>query len=175
MDILTMTYPEFYNRPGSPDMKQTIKIWASMFQDDPLSVVVAAVKALIISDVKGYPPKIGQIKEKIRLLTTQDELSEGEAWSLVANALRNGLYGSKEEFEKLPPDIQRIVGSSNKLREWAMMDTETMQSVVASNFQRDYRVRAKRKAEIEALPSDIKQIVGSLSNQFSLEDGSSKQ
>ena len=104
------------------------------------------------------------------MLATPSEMTEG-----VASALRNGLYGSKEEFEKLPPDIQRIVGSSNMLREWAMMDTETVQSVVASNFQRDYLVRAKRKAEIEALPSDIKQIVGSLSNQFSLEDGSSKQ
>ena len=169
MDILATAYPEFYNRPGSPDMGKTIKLWASMFQDDPLPVVAAAVKALIVSDVKGYPPKIGQIKEKIGMLTTPDKMTEMEAWNLVANALRNSAYGAKEEYDKLPPDVQKLVGSPNQLREWAMMDIDELQSVVASNFQRSYRVTAKRKADFMALPSDVRNLVGSLSNKLALE------
>ena len=169
MDILATAYPEFYNRPGSPDMGKTIKLWASMFQDDPLPVVAAAVKALIASDVKGYPPKIGQIKEKIRMLTMPDEMTEMEAWNLVANALRNSAYGSKEEYAKLPPDIQKLVGSPNQLREWAVMDIDELQSVVASNFQRSYRVTAKRKAEFMELPSDIRNFIAPLADKLALE------
>lgn len=175
MDILETAYPRFYIGVTAEQSEKTVAFWCSMFQDEPVHIVAAAVKALIALDTKGFPPVIGQIKEKIRMLATPSEMTEGEAWCLVAGALRNGLYGSKEEFEKLPPDVQRIVGSPNQIREWAMMDVEAVQSVVASNFQRAYRKRIERKAEFEALPSDIKQIVGSLSNQFALEDGSSKQ
>lgn len=171
MDILETAYPRFYIGVTEAQSKKTAALWCSMFQDEPVKIVAAAVKALIVLDKTGFPPVIGQIKEKIRMMKKTEEMTEGEAWNLVSNALRNGLYGSKEEFEKLPQDVQQIVGSSNQLREWARMDMNTVQSVVASNFQRAYRKRSEQHAEFAALPSDIRQIVGSLPKRFALEDG----
>ena len=85
-----------------------------------------------------------------------------EAWNLVAKALRNSAYGSEEEFAKLPPAVQRVAHSPSQLREWALMDADTVQSVVASNFQRAYTARQKSDREFEALPPAVRQYVAAL-------------
>lgn len=86
-------------------------------------------------------------------------MTEADAWNLVAAAVRNGIYGAKEEFEKLPPILRRIVGSPATLREWAAMDSETLHSVVSSNFQRSYRYIAAAEKEYRKLPDGLKEIV----------------
>lgn len=164
MDILTTAYPRFYSGPDAPDEANALKLWAEMFECDDVALVAAAVKALIVTDSKGYPPHIGAVKEKLRLITGGDEMTEAEAWGIVAKALRNSAYGSKEEFEKFPHIIKRIVGSQNQLREWGAMDSETVHSVVASNFQRSYKAIAQREREIAKLPPDVKVLVGKISD-----------
>lgn len=170
MDILTTAYPRFYSGQDAPDMVKTLRLWAEMFASDDVALVAAAVKALIESDSKGFPPHIGAVKEKLRLISGGDEMTEAEAWGIVAKALRNSTYGSREEFEKFPPVIKRIVGSPSQLREWGMMDSETVHSVVASNFQRSYKAIAQREREIAKLPPDVKAIVGKLSGRKNTDD-----
>ena len=162
MDILTTAYPRFYAGPDAPDMRKTISLWAEMFARDDVALVAAAVKSVIEGDEKGFPPTIGQVKAKLRLITGSKELTEAEAWDMVSQAIRNGLYGAAEEFGKFPPLVRRIVGSPNTLREWARMDTETVHSVVASNFQRSYRAVSAREREIGALPADVRALVAKL-------------
>jgi len=48
------------------------------------------------------------------------------------------------------------VGSPNQLRAWALMDEETVQSVVASNFQRSYKAIAAKQKEQAALERKLK-------------------
>lgn len=158
MDILVTAYPRFY--AGNVDMRNAIRLWAEMFANNDVALVAAAVKSVIESDEKGFPPTIGQVKAKMRLLTSGNELTEADVWGMVAKALRNGIYGSAEEFAKFPPTVKRIVGSAEQLREWATMDSETVHSVVASNFQRSYRAISAREREIAKLPSDVKALLG---------------
>lgn len=159
MDILAAAYPRFYAGNEAPDPEAVLSLWASMFAEDDFMIVAAAVKALIAGDTKGFPPVIGQVKARIRQITKPQEMTEGEAWALVAKAIRNSAYDSKKEFESLPQDIQRIVGAPSQLKDWGTMDSETVHSVVASNFQRAYRVKAEQKRNYDALPGDVKQIV----------------
>lgn len=169
MDILTTAYPRFYSRADSPDMVKTLRLWAEMFASDDVALVAAAVKALIESDEKGFPPHIGAVKAKLRLITGSDELTEAEAWGIVAKAIRNSAYGAREEFEKFSPTIKRIAGSPSQLREWGMMDSETVHSVVASNFQRSYKAIAQRERELAKLPPDVKALVGKLTEEKKLD------
>lgn len=158
MEILSTAYPRFYAGPNAPDQKQTAKLWADMFAEDDVKLVAAAVKALIATDEKGFPPHIGAIKAKIRQLVTPREMTEQEAWNRVYRAVCNSGYNAETEFSALPERLQRMVGSPNQLREWAAMDSDTVQSVIASNFQRSYRARVRSDREWEALPADIKAI-----------------
>lgn len=162
MDILTVAYPQFYRNQTDEEKLMAAKLWTEMFSEEDVSIVLKAVKALIATDKKGYPPHIGAVKDKILKMTTPEEMTELEAWGYVRKAISNGIYGAAEEFEKLPPIVKRLVGSSNQIREWAIMDVDTVDSVVASNFQRSFRARAEKEREFMALPADVKDMVSQL-------------
>lgn len=169
MDILAAAYPRFYAGNEAPDPESVLSLWATMFAEDDFMIVAAAVKALIAGDVKGFPPVIGQVKARIRQITKPQEMTEGEAWALVARAIRNSTYDSRKEFDALPDYIQRIVGAPSQLREWGTMDSDTVHSVVASNFQRAYRAKAEHRRNYDALPGDVKQLVAQIAGQAALQ------
>lgn len=172
MDILATAYPRFYAGQDAPDPAKAVALWAEMFAEDDVALVAAAVKALIAADDKGFPPHIGAVKAKLRQITgARRELSESEAWNLIAAAVRNSGYEAAQEFAKLPPVLQRIVGSPATLREWAGMDSETLHSVVASNVQRSYKAISARERELEMLPGDVRQIV----KQLAVKSGTQEQ
>ena len=156
LSVLKAAYPNFYRDMTRKDADHVVALWTDMFKEEPAELVALAVKAHIATDKKGFPPHIGAIKDAIVKIRQPDEMTELEAWGLVQKALRNGYYGAQEEFDKLPPVVQRLVGSPNQLREWAMMDTTTISSVVASNFQRSYKARAANEREFLALPAEVK-------------------
>ena len=173
--LLQANYPDTFK--GLPDdaLLSMLKLWQQMFAEEPREIVLRAVQAHIRSSTDRFFPPIGIIKEEIRKLTGPDDLSEGEAWAMVSAALRNGIYGYKEEYAKLPPAVQRAVGTPQTLREWAMLDAESVQSVIASNFQRSYRAAAKQEAELAKLPpgfrEEMKKLAGAMLRPLELEEG----
>lgn len=170
MDILATAYPRFYAGPDAPDPEKAVALWAEMFAEDNVAVVAAAVKALIATDDKGFPPHIGAVKAKVRQITQPSGMTPQEAWNLVAKAIRNSAYDSREEYDKLPKDIQRLVGSPNQLRDWALMDSDTVHSVVASNFQRSFAARQKADNDFKALPRDVQAMIGTVAERMALHD-----
>lgn len=167
--ILKTAYPGFYRDMKRKEAEDTVSLWHDMFADDDPGHVAAAVKVLISTDIKGFPPHIGAVKEKLRKLTSPEEMTAGEAWNLVYKAVQQGLYGSREAFAALPPLLQRLVGSPNQLRDWAIMDADTVQSVVASNFQRSYQARSQSQREYELMPPEVKALMAEIAGKLSLD------
>ena len=159
LSVLRGAYPAFYRDITKQEAESTIALWMSMFEEEPYELVGAAVKAFISGDGKGFPPAIGQIKERIRQITQPEEMTEQEAWSYVSKALRNSTYGSVEEFAKLPPEVQAVVHDPGQLRQWAMAEADEVETVIASNFQRSFRVKQKTSREYMALPTEVKQLM----------------
>ena len=102
--------------------------------------------------------------EQIQRMDRKDDRTPSEAWSLVYKAIKNSTYWSEEEFKKLPEDIQRFVGHPDQLRDWALMDAEVIQSVIASNFQKSFKVRQENDRNYAKLPAEVKQFVARLSD-----------
>ena len=117
--VLQANYPDNFRGKSETMREATVNLWHSVFERDPYQIVQAAVMAYIQTSTERFMPNVGIIREQIRKLTEPESMSEAEAWGLVKNALRNGLYGYHEEYEKLPPLVRRCVGSENTLREWA--------------------------------------------------------
>lgn len=159
LSVLRGAYPAFYRDITKQEAEATIALWESMFDEEPYVVVAAAVKAFISGDGKGFPPSIGQIKERIRLITQPEEMTEQEAWSYVTKAIRNSTYGSAEEFAKLPPEVQAVVHDPGQLRQWALTDVSEIETVVASNFMRSFRAKQKSMREYLALPTEVKRFM----------------
>lgn len=152
LGLIQAYYPRFLDG-RNPDV--TLDGWQMIFADDPYELVQSALMAYVSTETKGFPPMPGALKELMK--PKANEVSELEAWHEVKRALSNGIYGSQEEFEKLSPICKRIVGSPSVLREWAVMDTDELNSVIGSNFQRSYRVIAKNTSDYEKLPGIARQ------------------
>lgn len=155
--ILKRAYPVFYKDLTKQDADEIVDLWYTMFEDDDVLLVINAVKAFIATDDKGYPPVIGVIKKKMRELCQPDIMTELEAWNYIRKAVSNSLYNSKQEYEKLPPFIQRLIGSHNVLREWAAIDINQFNTVIQSNFMRSFKVRSEREKEYMALPRSVRE------------------
>lgn len=172
--VLKANYSNFFKNMTRVDAEAQVSLWTEMFADTPYELVGLAVKMYIATDVEGYPPNVGRIKRELAKLTEKEQMTEQEAVSLVLKATRNGLYGAKEEFEKLPPVLQQLVGSPEQIRTWAKMSQEELNTVVASNLMRSYKTIAKREEEHQALPSSIKKLLGQVGEQMKLEEGGEK-
>ncbi len=151
-------YPDSFRGMTDTAAQLKVTLWQEQFADDPATLVQAAVKAYVSTDKKGFMPVPGQIKEQIALLRDKGGLSEQDAWELVIKALSNSSYGSVEEFFKLPVDVQRAVGSPNMLRSWASVNISELQTVIASNFKRDYRAITAQKKDYDKIPEKIKKL-----------------
>lgn len=159
-------YRDSFKELSNEAAQLTLELWHELFKDEPVEEVVAAAKAFVATDKKGFPPVPGQIKEQLSLLKNQSGMSEQDAWEMVNNALRNSSYGYAEEFGKLPADIQRAVGSANMLRTWATIPYDELQTVIASTFKRDYRSIVAQKKDLAKIPEAIKQIAASTTGQI---------
>ena len=167
--VLKAEYGEAFKNMSRIDAEAKVALWAEAFADTPYEVVGMAVKSYICTSTEPYLPKIGRIKQEISKLTHKEQMTEQEAVSLILKATKNGLYGAQEEYDKLPAVLKRLVGSPEQIRAWSRMPVDELQTVVASNLMRSYKVIAKREEEYQALPSSIKKLLGQASENLKIE------
>ena len=159
--ILMRIQSVFPNWKPQAGLSFVVDTWNEYLSGYSYEQVLVGLNAYIATDTGGFAPSIGQLIDKMNLLTTKDELNEMEAWSLVSNALRNGYYGAEEEFAKLPAAVQKAVGSASNLRNWAQTDIESVENVIQSNFMRTYRTVVKREKEFQKLPESVRLVMNS--------------
>lgn len=152
--VLMATYPNY----NPADEELAAKIWADVTEEYSYKQVDTALKNYMRTNTSGFAPVPGQIIDMIHIMTQPRELNEMEAWSLVSKAIRNSGYHSVEEFNKLPPPVQRAVGLPDQLMTWAL-DEDYNETVVCSNFIRSYREVLLQRKEISKLPSEARRIL----------------
>ena len=156
---LLMTIQTFYPNYQVENKEFAINAWYAIIGNCDYKPMEKALQAYITTDTSGFAPSIGQLLDKLHTIQRPQELNEMEAWSLVSNALRNGYYGAVEEFNKLPPLVQKAVGSPDNLRNWSQTDTNSIENVVQSNFMRSYRLVVNRENEIKKMPADVRTLI----------------
>lgn len=166
LSVLKAAYPHAFQNMSKTDGEAMLTLWSTMFAGDPYEEVNAAVASLISTRTAGYSPTVGEVKDQLFRLRHSSDIDENGAWVLVSKACRNSSYHSREEFRKLPPDVQRVVGSPEQLKAWAAMEADVVESVISSNFKKAYRIHAERKQEVEKLPPQIREMISGISENF---------
>lgn len=162
--VIAEIYPRFMD---GRNIETTVQLWHKIFSGDKYAEVEAALFAFVSSDEKGFPPAPGAIRSMLnKLKQPQGETTEAEAWGMVQKATRNSIYNADKEFAALPEDVQSCIGSPATLREYAIMDSETLNTVVASNFMRSYRARAVQVREMQKLPPAVREVFGLIGDAF---------
>lgn len=153
--VMLVSYPNF--KPIDTELMATT--WADMLNEYSYEQVSVALKCYITTDTSGFAPSIGQLIDKLKTVEQPQELNELQAWGLVRKAINNSGYHSEEEFAKLPPLVQKAVGTPGQLKQWGMSDIESIETVAQSNFMRTYRAVAKREDEVSRMPIEIRQLI----------------
>ena len=166
MAVLRAAYPAYYRNQSESDAINAVNLWYDMFKDDDSAEVGVAVKTLIATKVESYPPTIGAVKEKLAEIRSHSAMDAQEAWTLAAKAAAGNL-----SWDKLPPQVQRAIGSPNTLREWGVMDIDSFNSVVYSQFVKAYRIHQQREKEMAMLPSDVRDMLTGIADRMALTNG----
>ena len=151
--IMTYTYPNY--KPA--DITATVDTWTAILSSYQFEHIRAALHSYILSDTKGFAPTPGQLIDKIPIKSF--DMTEMEAWGKVNKALSNSSYHAKEEFDKLPLVVQKTLGRFEVLQEWAGMEIDVVQSVIQSNFIRNYRTVLQREKDRNKLPTRLREVL----------------
>lgn len=141
--VIMSTYPNW--KPEN--ISDTIDAWTWALEDYPFEAIQMAYKVYIRTDKSGFAPSVNQLITNLQKPAETNMLSEAEAWVLVRKAIKNGIYGYNEEFEKFPDIVKKTVVDAKQLHEWAKMPSSDIDTVVSSNFKRDFRTIVKRETE----------------------------
>ena len=154
LKILKIAYPGFYSKMSARDGIDAINVWCEMFDEDDVNAVKCALYK-ILEEHADYPPTIADIKIKLKELrqAVSGEKTSEELWQILKNAVSNGYYGAKEEFEKLPDELKKFLGSPYALKELSQIDTSTLNTVTKGQFLKQISsIRDKVKFERETPP-----------------------
>lgn len=168
--VMIVSYPNF--KPIDTELMATT--WADMLAEYTYEQVSVALKCYITTDTSGFAPSIGQLIDKLKTVEQPQELNELQAWGLVRKAINNSGYHSEEEFAKLPPLVQKAVGTPGQLKQWGLSDIESIETVAQSNFMRTYRAVAKREDEVSRMPKEIRQLIQQNEPKITIECTSAK-
>lgn len=157
--VITAAYPNHFVKYTPEMIQNLIFAWYSVMEDYPYSVCSNGLKMYLANDTKGFPPSPGQVIDCITKQIHKDAPTALEAWQYVSKAIKNGIYHSEEEFDALPEIVKKAVGRHENLKEWAMMDSATVQSVEQSHFIRVYDTLVKRQQEDAKIPASVKKLM----------------
>lgn len=150
--LLMRVQASYPNWKPQPNIQMVIDVWNEYLEEYDYKVILAALNTYITTDTSGFAPSVGQVIQKLKAYQDRDELSEMQVWSLIKKAVSNSGYHAMQEYETLPPILQKVVGSPQNLKEWAMMDINSFESVVHSNVLRTYRTVRQQEIEYEKIP-----------------------
>ena len=143
LDKARAFYPAFFEKKTDEALLEIAKAWAELFAGISAAVFAKAFQATILSS--KFFPTPSEVCEKLGATAKQAELTEQEAWGLVREAIKRGRSDNGAAWDSLPSQVQRAVGNAGVLRDWALMDAGTVNSVIASNFMRSYRMVTERQ------------------------------
>lgn len=158
LEILEAIYPNF--KITNPE--QTLAAWQFMLAEYDYNAVMLALKTYDNVSGSAFAPSPAQLKQMINKPQEIAQRTDLEAWTIVREAIGRSIYYAEAEFEQLPEDLQSVIRYPSVLRNWAQMDSETIDSVVASNFQKTYRAAQKRASEYALLPQTAKKMADEL-------------
>ena len=158
-------YPNFNVKPE--EMTPTINAWQIMLEEYPKEMVMAALKVYIKTNSSGFAPSVSQLISSMYETTKHDQMTEGEAWALVKRAIQDGNYHAEERFNELPATLQRAVGNAGMIRQWAQTDTDEVNTVIMSNFQRSYKAILEKQEFSNKISDPLYELTKGLAEKLS--------
>lgn len=159
--LLAGNYDSIANK-SQLQKQMMLNTWYECLKDLDYKLVLGAVKKTIIES--QYTPTIADIRKNAIDLTNPTEYNALEDWNECYKMISRGAYMTQEEFDTYNDICKKFVGSLQQLRDYAMTDCEVINTVVKSNFLKQYDIIKKRENQQKILPENMKKEINSLQN-----------
>lgn len=126
-----------------PD-KSAFQVWFALLKDLPYKAAADALQRHL--QTNRFPPTVADIR-KGAIPQADGGMSELEAWAMARKAIRIDPEQAKEQYDKLPPVVQRAIGTVSTLCQWGTLPSDEVGTVIQSQFLRSYRIVRDRAAE----------------------------
>lgn len=167
--ILTPAVFNYQREWGSYELSDLINFWYASFGNCDYETVNRAFNAHMATS--SFAPKIADINRQIQKMESPEPLGETEAFNRILKAVERSSWHSQEEFEKLDPILQKIVGDAHQLQDWASMTVDDIMRNVRPMVARDYRAEVERQQEYARLPEDVRKRIDEANARKSVYDG----
>lgn len=164
MGILKAAYPKFYINTSEKDIKSAIELWSTMFSDDALEVVKAAIYKLISEFT--FPPTIADVKKRLLQITfPESKKTAVDGYAELMEAMRKyGHYNTQKAMDSFDPVLKKVVKSIG----WETLCMSENKMADRAHFIKLYDVVKKQDNEEKLLPVELKNLIGNLSNNLML-------
>ena len=164
---LLMAIGSIYPNFKPEDKTLTIDSWHWALEEYPAPAIKAALQIYIRTNNTGFAPSVSQLIGCMHAPSSNEQLTEGEAWALVKKAIQDGNYHSEERFNELPELVQRAVGDANMIQQWASTDSDEVNTVIMSNFQRTYKAMLFKQEFRDRISDPMYELVKGLADKVS--------
>lgn len=159
-----------YNNIAEKNKEQKqmmLNTWQECLGDLDYKLVLQAVKKTIIES--PYPPTIHDIrKNAVEMANPTNARTPIEAWEEAYKMICNGSYMTQEEFDKHSPEVQKFFGNVRQVKELALTDLKTVNTVTKGQFLKQYEVITEREKQQKLLPEQMQQMIGQLSEKMNV-------
>ena len=167
--LLAGNYESIANK-SQVQREMMLNTWQECLGDLDYKLVLQAVKKTIISS--PYPPTIHEIrKNAIEISKPTTQKTAIEAWDEALKMISGGLYMTDEQFNQYSPEVKNFFGSVNQVRQLAMVDMDTINTVTKGQFLKQYDVLIEREKPENLLPQPLKEMMEGLADKFALPEG----
>lgn len=167
--LLAGNYESIANK-SQVQREMMLNTWQECLGDLDYKLVLQAVKKTIISS--PYPPTIHEIrKNAIEISKPTTQKTAIEAWDEALRMISNGLYMTDEQFNQYSTEVKNFFGSVNQVRQLAMVDMDTINTVTKGQFLKQYDVLIEREKQENLLPQPMKEMMEGLADKFALPEG----
>lgn len=165
--LLAGNYEDIANK-SQTQREMMLNTWQECLGDLDYNIVLQAVKKTIIES--PYSPTIHEVrKNAIELINPTTKKTGIEAWNEAIGMISNGLYMTEEKFNNYSPEVKRFFGSVNQVKQLAMVDMETINTVTKGQFLKQYEVLINRERGQKLLPQQMQDFTKQLADRMSVE------
>lgn len=167
--MLSSVYVNEFSKLTEDKVIQMIDVWSMLLEDEDANKIATVTKTYLKASTNAFMPTPAMLINMAYELFTPKGMTEQEAWNVLYKAICNSGYNAQREYDNLPNEIKPLCTPS-QLREWGMMNIETLNTVVASNFMRSFKVREKQRVDYAKLPNETKNLISELNMNMKLEN-----
>ena len=167
--MLSSVYINEFSKLTEEKVLNMIDVWTMLLEDEDANKIATVTKAYLKSNPNAFMPTPAMLINMAYEMFAPKGMSEQEAWNTLYKAICNSGYNAQYEYDHLPSEIKPLCTPS-QLRELGMMNIETLNTVVASNFMRSFKAKEKQRTDYAKLPNETKNMISELHNQMKLEN-----